>query len=37
MEYCDHIMEYVMFWSQEETEVGHKIGMSLLVVGGVEV
>jgi hypothetical protein len=30
-------MDYVMFWSREETELEYKIEISLLVVGGVEV
>jgi hypothetical protein len=30
-------MDYVMFWSQEETEPEHKTEMALLVMGGVEV
>jgi len=30
VEYCDHIMDYVMFWSQEETDEVN------LVAGGVE-
>jgi len=30
VEYCDHIMDYVMFWSREETDEVS------LVAGGVE-
>ena len=30
-------MDYVMFWNQEETELGYKVEMSPPVVGGAEV
>jgi hypothetical protein len=34
---CDYVMDFAIFWKQEETEREYKLDIGLLVVGGVKV